>query len=60
MQSIRSFDDQYPVRTLISDSADWQSNRNWRDADRRKTVLQDYLSLSLKQEIGRASCRERV
>ena len=51
MQSIKYFDDYYPVKTFFSDNSDWQNNENWHDSDTRKMVLQGYLCVPLKRVI---------
>lgn len=48
MKSIPFFDDRYPVRTIYTDNADWQAHAGWQDAGVRKSVIQDYLQMSLR------------
>ena len=48
MKSIPFFDDQHPVRIIYTDNADWQAHAGWQDADVRKSVIQDYLQMSLR------------
>ena len=51
MHSLPCFDGRYPVRTLYTDNKDWKGCEGWREAARRRAVLQDYLSTPLKQVI---------
>lgn len=49
MKSVPFFDDRYPVRTVYSDSADWQCHDGWRHRDKRIAVLRDYLNTPLER-----------
>lgn len=48
MRSISFFDGAYPVRTLVSDNGDWQTD-GWRDADTRKAILQARLDVPVER-----------
>ena len=49
MKSIPFFDDRYPIKTVYSDSADWQRHDGWQHRDARNVVLRDYLNIPLKR-----------
>lgn len=49
MNSIPFLDDRYPVRTVYTDSADWQRHAGWQQLGTRNAALQDYLRTPLKR-----------
>lgn len=49
MNSIPFLDDRYPVRTVYTANADWQSHAKWQYRDARNAVLHDYLRTPLKR-----------
>ena len=49
MKSIPLFDDRYPIRTVYTDSTDWQRHDGWQNRDTRNAVLRDYLDTPLKR-----------
>lgn len=49
MNSIPFFDDRHPIRTVYTDSSDWQNHAGWQYSDVRNAVLQGYLGIPLKR-----------
>ena len=49
VNSIPFLDDRYPVRTVYTDSADWQRHADWQHFGTRNAALQDFVRTPLKR-----------
>lgn len=51
MESIAVFDDNYPVKTIVSSKEDWENNIKWQDIDSRNNIIKNYINAPIKRVV---------